>query len=177
MSAIPLGRRFAIAAVALSLAGGLFHGQLASALITRGDDALRAGDRVAAVRYYARALTLDPQSARAADRLAFYLAMRRQPGDAQAAIGVATNALARTLDDAALLADRGLAEQRLGRWRAAEHDFAAAGRAGRDPRYDHLAGRVAWRLGDVRDARRFFSVALVHDPAFAPARAALAELR
>ncbi len=176
MTAIPLGRRIAIAAIALMVAGGLFRGQLATAVITRGDDALRSGDRTAAVRYYSRALLLDPHSSRAADRLAFYLDMRHRPGDAQASIDVATTALAQVPDDASLLADRGLAEGHLGCWRAAERDFGAAGASGRDARYDHLAGRVALRLGDVDGARRFFKTALLHDPAFRPARAALAKL-
>jgi tetratricopeptide (TPR) repeat protein len=176
MIAIPLGRRIAIAAVALSVAGGLFRGQLAAAVITRGDDALRGGNRAAAVRYYARALALDPNSSRAADRLAFYLDMRHQPGDAESAAEVATAALGRTPDDAALLADRGLAEGRLGRWRAAERDFGRAGAAGRDARYDHLAGRVALKLGNVDGARRHFLAALTHDAAFGPARAALVKL-
>jgi tetratricopeptide (TPR) repeat protein len=176
MKPISLGRRIAIAAVALAAAGGLFRGQLAAAVTTRGDDALRGGDRAGAVRYYARALALDPHSSRAADRLAFYLAMRHLPGDAESAIDVATSALARVPDDAALLADRGLAEQRLGRWQAAENDFGRAGTAGRDARYDHLAGRVALRLGDVDGARRYFIAALTIDSAFRPARAALAKL-
>jgi tetratricopeptide (TPR) repeat protein len=170
MTIIPLSRRIAIAAVSLSIAGGLFHGQLASALVTRGDDAPRSG-----VRYYRRALAFDPHSNRAADRLAFYLAMRHAAGDAQAAIAVATAALAFVPGDAALLADRGLAEQRLGCWREAERDFGSAGASGRDARYDHLAGRLALRLGDAREARRFFSTALQHDPTFGPARAALAQ--
>jgi tetratricopeptide (TPR) repeat protein len=175
MTMIPLSRRIAIAAVSLSIAGGLFHSQLASALVTRGDDALRSGDRTAGVRYYRRALAFDPHSNRAADRLAFYLAMRHGAGDAQAAIDVATRALACVPGDAALLADRGLAEQRLGRWREAERDFGSAGASGRDARYDHLAGRLALRLGHAREARRFFSTALQHDPTFGPARAALAQ--
>jgi tetratricopeptide (TPR) repeat protein len=103
--------------------------------------------------------------------------MRHAPGDAQAAIAVASVALARVPADASLLADRGLAEQRLRRWSAAVRDFAQAGDAGRDPRYEHLAGRVALRLGRRSDAQRYFRAALVFDPAFAPARVALANLR
>lgn len=176
MTDIPLGRRVAIALVTLMLAAGLFRGQLATALVTRGDDASRNGDRTGAVRYYHRAFAIDSGSSRAADRLAFSLAMRRGRGDAQAAIDVATAALVRQPDDAALLADRGLAEQRLGRWRDAERDFAHAAVAGRDARYDHLAGRIALRLGDRVGARRFFRLALGRDPAFGPARVALAGL-
>jgi tetratricopeptide (TPR) repeat protein len=174
---IPLWRRCAIAVVALPLAACCFHSQVASALITRGDDAMRNGDRTAGIGYYARALALDAQTSRAADRLAFTLAMRREPGDAQAAIAVATNALVRTPNDAALLADRGLAEQRLDRWRAAETDFIRAGAAAHDARFDHLAGRIALRLGNIPDAKRLFARALLVDRTFAPARAALARLR
>jgi len=177
MNPIPLWRRFAIAGVALVLAGGLFRGQLGTALVTRGDDAVRNGDRTGAVRYYTRALAIDPHSLRAADRLAFYLGMRRAPGDAEAAIAVASTALLQIPSDPALLADRGLAEQRLRRWNAAEADFGRAGAAGRDARYDHLAGRIALRLGDVAGARHFFGRALLDDPAFSPARVALARLR
>jgi tetratricopeptide (TPR) repeat protein len=177
MTGIPLWRRVTIALVALCVAGAAFRGQVATALVTRGDDALRNGDRSASVRYYQRALAIDARSS-AADRLAFGLAMRKLPGDAQAAIEIANTALERRPDsEVALLADRGLAEQHLRRWRAAERDFARAGAAGSDARYDHLAGRIALRLGDRNDARGFFAAALRHDPAFGPARAALARLQ
>ncbi len=176
MSGIALPRRIGIACAALLLAAGLFRGAVASALVTRGDDALRAGD-TAGTRYYARALAIDPACARAADRLAFALALRRRPEDAEAAVAVATAALAHVPDDGPLLADRGFAEQRLARWAAAERDFGRAGSVGRDARYDHLAGRVALKLDDRRTARRYFALALRHDPRFDPARAALAGLR
>jgi len=174
---IPIWRRFAIALVTLALAAGLFHGQVAAALITRGDDALRNGDRNGAVRYYRRALTLDARSRTAADRLAFYLDIRRLPGDAQTAIDIATTALAGSPDDPALLADRGLAEQRLHRWAAAQAEFARAGEVGRDARYDHFAARIALLRGRPDEAKHFFRLALARDAHFDPARAALAALR
>jgi tetratricopeptide (TPR) repeat protein len=172
---ISLRRRVALAIVALLIAGSVLRGPIALALVTRGDDALRSGDRAAGVHYYERALAFDPRSARAADRLAFALAMQHDPTAAQAAVAIASAALATTPDDPALLADRGLAEQRLRRWRDAETDFAHAGQAGRDARYDHLAGRLALRRHDHRAARVYFLAALRLDPAFAPARAALAQ--
>lgn len=174
---ISRGRRLVIALVALGLAGGLFRPQIGAALITRGDDALRNADASGAVRYYQRALGIDGRSTIAADRLAFYLAMRRGPGDAQAAIDIATAALARTPDAAALLADRGLAEQQSRRWAAAQRDFAFAGHVARDARYEHLAGRLAIARGRTQEARHYFRLALAHDPHFDPARAALASLR
>ncbi len=170
-------RRFALAGIALVLAAGLFRAQIGTALITRGDDALRNGDRTAAVRYYRRALAIDEHSVLAADRLAFDLDMRRGPGDAQAAIDVATAALKANPDNPSLLADRGLAEQRLRRLAEAEQDFASAGEIARDPRYDHFAGRVALTRGREREARRYFRTALERDAHFDPARAALALLR
>lgn len=174
---IPLWRRFTIAFVALAAAAVVFHGQLASALITRGDDALRAGDRTSGLRYYQRALMLDPSCATAADRLAFALALRRRSGDAQAAVGVATTALHYAPRDAALLVDRAFGEQQLGHWAAAQTDFARAGVIARDARYDHLAGRVALVRGRRLEARRYFELALIHDARFEPARAALGGLK
>ncbi len=177
MNAIPVWRRFAIAAVTLVLASGLFRPQLASALIMRGDDAIRNGDRASAIRYYGRAIAVDAGSATAADRLAFSLCLRRVPRDAQAAIDIATSALRRAPDNASLLADRALAEQVLRRWPRAELDFARAAHVARDPRYDHFAGRIALVRGDITAARQYFRAALAYDEHFSPARAALGRLR
>ncbi len=173
MNAIPRTRRFACALVALIAAGTLFRGQLADALVTRGDDASRIGDANGALRAYGRALHIDPHSAVAADRLAFWLAMRHDRADAERAVAIASAALATRGDDVALAADRGFAEMQLQRWRAAERDFAAAGRAGNDARYDHFAARMALRRGDRRTARIDAQRAIAADPAFHPAYALL----
>ena len=50
-----------------------------TSIVTRADDALRAGDVPAALRLYARARAIDPQSALAADRLAFYAKETNDP--------------------------------------------------------------------------------------------------
>lgn len=142
MTSIPIGRRFAIAGTAVACAGVLLHGQLAAALITRGDDLMRAGDLDGAVRAYARASQLDATSARAADRLAFYLLLRREPGDAVLALRAAQAGLVRHPGNAALLADRGFASLRLHRTEDAARDFAAAARATHDARYARLARRL-----------------------------------
>lgn len=146
----PLGpaRRCACAAIALATAGVLFHGSLAAAVVTRGDDALRSGDVATALRSYRKALVLDPGSTLAADRLAFQLALAHRPAAAAAAVAVASTALVLHPQEAALLADRAFGELQLHAWRHASADFARAGALTRDPRYISLAARLAVRPGE-----------------------------
>ena len=176
MRRIPRKRRLLCATVAIGVSALLFRGQLADALVTRGDDAFRTGDMPAALRAYGRAIALDPRSSVAADRLAFFLALRHERSSAERAIFIATIAL-RKHDDSPLFADRGFAEMQLGRWSAAEADFGRAGALGRDARYDHLAGRMAMRRGDRSRARSYAARAVFADATFAPARAFLRSLR
>jgi tetratricopeptide (TPR) repeat protein len=169
-------RRFAVALIAVACAAVLFHAQVASALVTRGDDMLRAGDADGALRYYERAIRLDARSAAAADRLAFSLLLRRRPGDATRAFRAAGDALRSLPGDPLLLADRAFAAEQLGRWRDAERAFAAAAARARDARYAHLAARMAARAHDLAAERADARAALRLDPHFAPSRALLAGL-
>jgi tetratricopeptide (TPR) repeat protein len=177
MTPLTRSRRLGLATVALLVAFVLFHGQLSTAVVTRADDALRAGDVDAAIRLYERAAQLDPASIVAADRLAFHLALRHDPAGARRAIGVATRTLAAAHADPALFADRAFAELYLRRWRDAERDFARAGALAHDARFDHFAGRMALRSADRGAARRYALLALADDPGFAPARVLLRALR
>ena len=177
MNTLTRARRCALAGTALTLAFALFHAQLAAAVVTRGDDALRAGDSATALRLYARAMQLDATSSVAADRLAFYLALSHQRAGARQAIALASQALAAGPGDAALYADRAFAEVQLHAWRDAERDFARAGRLAHDPRYEHFAARMALHAADRGAARGYARLALADDPSFAPARAMLRALR
>jgi tetratricopeptide (TPR) repeat protein len=178
-------RRLMVASLSLVLAGVLFHGNVASALVTRGDDVLRAGDVEGAVRYYARAARLDAGSLVAADRLAFFLLMRRRAGDAARAYAIADAVLrarpaASGASDpsstSALLADRALAALRLGNVRTAERDFATAAATAGDPRYAFLAAHAAMRRGDRAAAREQLRAALRFDASYSPARSLIARL-
>ena len=173
MKSSPL-RRFAVAFVALAFSAILFHTHVANALVTRGDDLFRAGDIDGALAIYERGLHLDPSSAVAADRFAFLLLLRRRPGDAVHARAIASAALHHHASDPALLTDRGFAAARLARWREAERDFTAAALAAHDPRYAHLAARMALRNGERERGRADLRTALALDRTYQPARVLLA---
>jgi tetratricopeptide (TPR) repeat protein len=174
---LSIGRRFAVAIASLAIAAVLFHGSVASALVTRGDDAMRAGYQSRALTFYRRALIADPHATLPADRLAFNLLLRHTVNDSRDAIAIASDALRHHPADVALLVDRALGEQRIGALAHAEEDFSRAGSLAHDARYEHFAGRIALRRGHRTAARRHFAAARADDPTFAPARTALAGLR
>jgi tetratricopeptide (TPR) repeat protein len=155
----------------------LFHGQIADALVTRGDSFLQAGHAARAERYYRRALWWDPGSSVAADRFAFVGFQLRTRDTLDAAIAVANEALARAPDDRHLLLDRALCLQARGRLREARADFARSAELYHEPQLLHFAGWAALRSGDIRSARRYWHTALQLDPSFTPSELALRKVK
>jgi tetratricopeptide (TPR) repeat protein len=177
MTTRPPVRRVLCGVVSLTIAAFAFHTELASAIVTRGDDAMRNGDIATAERAYGRALWLDAGSPVAADRLAFGLIMQHDRAKAERAKTIASKALEIAPRDAALLADRAFARMQCHEWAAAGRDFASLAVLTRDARYEHFASRMALRAGDRRAARAHALSALRRDPAFAPSRVLLRTLR
>lgn len=167
-------RRFAVALAGVAISGVLFRGSIASGLVSRGDESLQAGSVERARTFYMRALRVDPGSALAAERYAFFgLFVKRGP-DLRASIAAATAGLARDPADEALRLDRALCENALGDARAALRDFETLARAHSDVRYAEFAAQAARRSGEPARARAWFRRVLQLDPRFAAARRALA---
>jgi len=173
---IPPGRRFVVAAVALGLAASLFHGQLASGLVTRGDDFLQTGRPLRALVYYRRALAFDAHSTIAAERFAFTSLMMKRRPELREAVAVASAALETAPDDAALLSDRALCLNALGDYRAALRDFWSFAERSGDVRYYEFAAQAARRAGERARAVELFERVLKIEPRFVAARRALARL-
>jgi tetratricopeptide (TPR) repeat protein len=173
---IPLGRRVAVCIAAITLAAILFRGQLASGLISRGDEFLQLGAVSRAERYYSRALAVDGNSTAAAERLAFAGLLLKTPGTLREAVAVATDALGREPGNVALLNDRGLAFNALGDFESARRDFVELAARDGDVRYYEFAAQAARRSGDTVAAARLFARVIALNPKFEPARRALANL-
>lgn len=173
---IPLGRRLLVALIAIACAGLLFRGQLASGLVSRGDEFLQSGALLRAQVYYARALRFDRNSPTAAERFAFAGLMLKAPPALRAAIVVASDALVRQPGDQALLNDRALCLEALGDYRAARRDFEELAKRTGDARYYEFAAQAARRSGEMPAAARLFAHVMALDPNFGAARRELARL-
>lgn len=136
-SNLPLARRIGAVLLGLGLSALLFRAQLASGLVTRGDDMLAGGELERARVYYRRALVFDPLSPTATERLTFAGLLTRTHEALAECVAVATRALARGPIAEALRVDRALCRNALGEYRAAASDFAALAAAG-DARYRKL---------------------------------------
>jgi tetratricopeptide (TPR) repeat protein len=174
--AIPLARRLLVAACAILAAGVLFRSQLASGLVSRGDDLLGTGSSQRALVYYGRALWFDSASDVAAERFAFTALMLRRPAALESAVAVASRALAREPGNDALLTDRALCLNALGDFGASRRDFETLAARTADPRYYEFAAQQARRSGDRARAARLFHRVIALAPSFAAARRELERL-
>ncbi|MHB8441898.1 MAG: hypothetical protein ACYDBM_07595 [Candidatus Tyrphobacter sp.] len=159
---------------AIAMTTVLLHAQLASAMVTRGDDMLYQSKVEAAMKFYARALLLDPGSATAMDRYAFVAIMMQRRSLLLLAVRKLTAFLRGPRMSETLVLDRALCERALGQYAAAEQDFVTAGMLGRDARALVFAGYAALRLGSRERARLWWRLALEARRRYVPALRALA---
>lgn len=172
-----MGRRLLLAAIAIAASTMLFRAQIASALVSRGDEFLYRGQLTSARFYYARALWVDQSSAVAADRFAFFGMEQRTPKALAESIQATSRFLQLDGANVNVLLDRALCYQVLHQYDKATADFMRAAQVSRDPRYFTFAGWAALRSGRRAKARALWVAALRSNPLFLPARRALEENR
>lgn len=168
-------RRFAVAFLALLCAAAIFKGQIASALVIRGDDYLYRGDRAHALERYRRAMSLAPAFSVAADRFVFVMMQQHTRDSLNQAIAVATGYLHAHPHDSDLLTDRALCYLHLRRYAFAQRDFERAAHEAHAPSDYVFAGWAAQRAGHARIARALWRRALLVRPGYRPAIIALSE--
>jgi hypothetical protein len=142
---IPTHRAFTAALIGIVVAGILLRPQIALAVIGRGDDALRAGDLRAAVRYYNRALSFDPDSEVAIDRLAIAGILSHDVGTEKVASQRVALALRRRYNEMLTL-DEALLNLKLHNLWGAREAFLRVASHHRDPRALVFANAVTRRL-------------------------------
>ncbi|MGB8519184.1 MAG: hypothetical protein WCD38_03385 [Candidatus Tumulicola sp.] len=168
-------RRVALAAAAVAVSGILLRGQVADALVVRGDEFLYRSNSKAALRYYRRALRFDANNTVALDRVLFVSTLLRNRTQMRDAVERSTGYLDRRPDDDAIRMDRAMACRALGDASTAAADFAIAGYRTRDARALALAGFASRTVADERAAVRLFRAALVLAPKMPAALHALAD--
>ncbi|MDQ2680524.1 MAG: hypothetical protein M3Y21_05815 [Candidatus Eremiobacteraeota bacterium] len=173
MNHISVGRRLLLASIGVALSTMLFRAQLADALVNRGDDLLFRNQLGAARLYYGRAMQIDPSSAVAVDRFAFFGMEQRTARAIAESVEAASWFLAKHPDNSDVLLDRALCYQLRRQYALAAQDFADAAKKSHDARYYTFAGWAALRAGRPQAARQLWRAALQVRPAFEPARHAL----
>ena len=167
-------RRIALATVAVAVSGVLLRGQMADALVVRGDEFLYRSDSRAALRYYRRALRFDATNAVALDRLLFVATILRDRVGMRDGVQRAAAYLERRPDDDAIRMDRAMAWRALGKSAFAWIDFGVVGYRTRDARALALAGFAARDAAREVAARRLWRAALTLAPGMPAASHALA---
>jgi len=114
---------------------GLFaRNAIAEAILTRGDDAARAGHLAAATTYYDRARAIGGDSFQELERYTLLALLAPRKKVPPSAMRSANAFLATNERSAPGYFDRGLIEWRLDAYIASARDFRVAWRLGHDPR-------------------------------------------
>lgn len=170
MKHIPLLRRIVLCVSALGASTLLLHGQISSAIISRGDEEVYRSQNRHALALYARALFFDPDSEVAADRFVFTSLLGHRPRRLQNGLVLAARYLRRKPEDAVVLMDRAMLYEAVGKFELAERDFINIARREHSGRAYTFAGYAALRAGRPTRATELWRRALTEAP-----RSALAE--
>ena len=174
MSVLHPARRIALAIAAVAVSGILLRGQMAQALVVRGDEFLYRSDSKSALRYYRRALRFDATNGVALDRLLFVATVLRDRAGMRGGVERAARYLERRPDDDVIRMDRAMACRALGEDSIAWADFEIVGYRMRDARALTLAGFAARAIAREAAARRLWHAALALAPEMPAASHALA---
>lgn len=169
--------RALLAVMSLAIGAVLFRGQVADALIVRGDDMLIQNAYDGAAQHYERALWLDPGSAAAVDRLSFVALQLRTATALRTGAAIASGYLKMHPFQPSILSDRALCYLKLRNYDSAYADFLRAANLSGDPQQYTFAGWAARRAGNVRKALAAWKRALSVQHNYKPAAQALSELQ
>ena len=157
---MPIAARVRAAGVALGISALLLHGQIADALVVRGDEQLYRARPARALTYYRRAVWFDRANGTAVDRFSFVAMTLRDVPAMREGIALASRYLAHRADDAVVRMDRAMAYRVLGDGRRALADFSIVARQTNDARAYAFAGEEAASLGERGAAEAFWRAAL-----------------
>jgi tetratricopeptide (TPR) repeat protein len=164
MRELTRARRVCLALSGIAIAAWILRPQLADSLVLRGDGFLYRAKPLSALRFYERAVAIDPQNEVAVDRYAF-VAMTTHAAPAIAhSIRFASAFLRAHPDDAVVRLDRAQAYRASGHFGEALQDFARVGLRRRDPAALAFAGYAAYATGQAATARRYWRAALELQP-------------
>lgn len=171
-----VARRIILCLAVLAVSTALFRGAICESLVVRGDTDLYRSNLRGAWVHYRRALSFDPSSAQAADRLLFVSGMSHDKELIVSALNATSDALAGNVS-AKLYGDRALCWLVLRRYPAAYQDFRHAAMIDRSALSFTFAGIAARRIHQLGAARSLFHLALRKEPAYRPAIVALGAIR
>jgi tetratricopeptide (TPR) repeat protein len=166
-------RALLVVACAAAIALVIARRSIADSLVVRGDTFLYKSEPTRALAYYRRAMSIDSADDAAIDHFAFAALIGRDASVERVALEACSKILLQKPNDWTVRFDRALLFRSVGELQRAEEDFAAVGRAKRDPRIMAFAGFSARSLGRQAQARQFFQTALRFSADFQPARRAL----